>query len=368
MDPNSAKAHNNIGLVFTTLRKYPEAIESYKRSLAIDPNSVAAAHNQSLTYLASGNYKEGWAAYEARYGKPIKPRGFDKPLWHGKESIADKVILLHAEQGLGDTLQFCRYVNMVAPMARQVILLVPSVLKTICQTLVGSPEVYVDGDDLPHFDVHCPLMSLPLAMGTTLETIPNSVPYLYADPRKVAQWKEKLLPLKGLKVGLVWNSGFQRNPNEIDGSNAGRNISLSRRNIALSELEGLVMPGVSLVSLQKGARAENDLRFFNESRSESDSIRDYVSDLHDFSDTAALVEALDLVISVDTSVAHLSGALGKATWILNRYDSCWRWLPIQLTSLWYPTATIYHQPKLNDWTSVTQQVRNDLAEYSKQYE
>lgn len=360
-DPLSSKTYNNLALVYTMTRQYGMALDAYARSLDLDPESVAAEYNRSLTYLAMGNFEEGWASYESRYRKSNHPRTFDKPLWLGKEDISSRTILLHAEQGLGDTLQFCRYVNLVAKMCKQVILLVPASLKRICQTLTSNPLVIDDSGRIPAFDVHCPLMSLPFALGTVVDTIPNQIPYLYTDPSKSDYWKDKIASVKGLKVGIVWASGYQRNPDDLDGSNAGRNISLSRRNIDLAKMLTLGVPGVSFISLQKGKSAEASLQKLKKESDISFEVSDFVNELNDFADTAALIDALDLVITVDTAVAHLSAALGKETWILNRFDSCWRWIPHgKFDSPWYPSAKVYHQPQPNDWDSVLDQVRSDL--------
>lgn len=353
LDPTCPDPYINLGLVYANQRQFDQAFAFYQQALQIDPNNTNAKLNQSFGLLALGDYQTGWRAYESRNDLRRRPRVFSKPLWLGQEDISNATILVHAEQGLGDTLQFCRYVDLLAQRCRQVFLLVQKPLARICQTLASKPIVLTDDDALPEFDVHCPLMSLPLAFGTTVATIPASVPYLHSDSEKVAYWRSKLESCSGLRVGLVWNGGFRPDQPELWGLNA-------RRNIPLAKLQGLSIPRVEFFSLQKGKEAEAELHELHKNGWDRPNIVDYVSELVDYTDTAALIENLDLVISVDTSVVHLAGALGKPVWILNRYDSCWRWFVDKTDSPWYPTAKIYNQPAMGDWDSVIVKVAADL--------
>ncbi len=264
---------------------------------------------------------------------------------------ADRTILLHAEQGYGDTLQFCRYVPLVAQRAR-VVLGVPTALRRLMASLPGDKLIVTEDDALPPFDLHCPLLSLPLAFGTTLATIPATIPYLRADRLLTARWRKRLTALPGLKVGLVWAGESSQAMADAQARDRRRSIPLAR----LARLGDV--PRVSLVSLQKGAAA-------TQAREPPAglTIHDWTDELTDFADTAALVAGLDLVISVDTAVAHLAGALGKPVWVLNRADACWRWLRDRSDSPWYPTVRLFRQPTHGDWDPVITEVAAALATF-----
>ena len=361
LQPDYTEAHNNLAVALHRMRDLAGAKDHYEHTLALRPDlaqplsnlanlareqghldaaigycrqaldrdpTLADGHwNMSLALLTGGDFVTGWREFEYRWEcgslRGLR-RNFRQPQWRG-EAIGDRVLLLHAEQGLGDTLQFCRYVSAAAAKAR-VILEVQRPLVRLLSTLGGGARIVAKGDPLPPFDLQCPLMSLPLAFGTTLGTIPNQVPYLTADPAAVAAWRRRLAHLGGVTVGLVWSGNpraGQPDSHAID----------RRRSVTLAHLAPLgAIPGVALVSLQKGAAAA-------ETRTPPPGmiIHDWTDALDDFADTAALVMALDLVITVDTSVVHLAGALGKETWLLNRYDTCWRWLTARDDSPWYPS-------------------------------
>jgi hypothetical protein len=300
-----------------------------------------------LCRLSLGDFALGWRKYEWRWQQPTvlgSQSDRARPLWLGATDVIGKTILLHAEQGFGDTLQFCRYAPLVARTA-DVVLEVPRPLLRLLSTLPGVSRIVASGDPLPHFDLHCPLLSLPLAFGTTLADLPNHVPYLRADPVHVTAWRQRLAPLPGIRVGLVWSGNPRLDiplANRID----------RRRSTTLDRLAPLgEIPGVSLVSLQKG-----DFRAQSTTPPPGLAIADWTDELDDFADTAALIEALDLVISVDTSVVHLAGALGKPVWVLNRYDACWRWLRDRGDSPWYPTARLFRQPTPGDWDGMIAEV------------
>jgi hypothetical protein len=260
-----------------------------------------------------------------------------------------KTILLHSEQGLGDTLQFCRFANLVKAEGATVILQVETPLVRLLSTLEGADLVLAKGSGLPDFDVHASIMSLPRAFRTTLKTVPAQVPYLYAEPDKVAAWRQRLGSATRPRVGLAWSGGAA--PGRDD---------LGRRNIPLHMLAPLARAGVDFVSLQKGERAEAELADLVAAGWDGPAMFNPAPDLHDFSDTAALIENLDLVITVDTSIAHLAGALGKPVWILNRFDSCWRWMRGRTDSPWYPTARLFRQKTFGDWAPVAQDVAEAL--------
>jgi len=351
--PDFAEALYNRGVTLYELKRLEEALASYDKAIALKSDYADAHCNEAMLRLLTGDFNRGWAKYEWRWKTKHMSGGarhFSAPLWSG-ESIGDRVILLHAEQGLGDTLQFCRYVPLIAAGAR-IVLEVQAPLVRLLSRLPGLTEIIARGDSLPAFDLHCPLLSLPRAIGTTLDTIPASTPYLAADPALAADWRKRLAGLDGLRVGLVWSGGQS-------GQRLGSPDLVAvdrRRSIALDRMAPLgEASGVSFISLQKDEAAAQSA---NPSRGMA--LHDFTADLHDFEDTAALVTNLDLVISVDTSVAHLAGALGKPVWLLNRFDTCWRWLLNRDDSPWYPTLRQFRQPSPGDWNSVIRAVRDAL--------
>lgn len=358
VDGRYAQAHYNLGTILEEAGRYDEALPRYERALAIDPEHVGANWNRAILQLLRGRFDEGWRGYEWRWRGPqkLEPRRHDsRPLWLGDKPLKGKTILLYAEQGLGDTLQFCRYSAALADQGARVLLEVYGPLRALLRSVPGVAEVYAIGDPLPDFDYQCPLLSLPLACKTTLESIPAAVPYLHADEGKVRAWQEQLGPRTKLRVGLVWSGGFRPSQPETWPVNA-------RRNIPLRLMQPLRNSEIDFYSLQKGQPGESE---WAELRLESwggPDLIDRTSDLQDFSDTAALVENLDLVISVDTSTAHLAAALGRPVWILNRFDTCWRWLLDRSDSPWYPTVCLYRQTTPGDWEDVIQRVRTDLLQ------
>ncbi len=348
--PDFPDAHNNLGIALRDLGRPAEAEASCREALRLRPDFADAATNLGLALLLTGRFEEGWNAYEWRWkAKHLSgsARDFAAPLWRG-EAIGDRVILLHAEQGLGDTLQFCRYVPLIAAGAKTVLEVQPPLLRLLSQ-LPGIMDIVACGEKLPAFDLHCPLMSLPRAVGTTLDTIPAATPYLRADPALAAGWRARLAGLDGLRVGLVWAGGQRSNHPELAAVDRRRSMSLD----TLAPLGDAT--GVSFISLQKGepaAQASTPPRGM--------ALHDFTADLHDFADTAALIDALDLVISVDTAVAHLAGALGKPVWLLNRFDTEWRWLLNRDDSPWYPQLRQFRQPTPGDWFTVIREVREAL--------
>jgi tetratricopeptide (TPR) repeat protein len=352
VEPNSRQARINQGNVLQIMNRHEEALVCYDTVLMADPEHLDARWNGALCRLALGDFARGWRDFEWRDRLTMGIRPFAEPLWLGEPEIAGRTILLHAEQGLGDTLQFCRYATLLAARGARVVLEAQPPLQRLLATLDGVARVVARGDALGAFDLQCPLMSLPLAFGTTLATVPAAVPYLHADPRAAANWRARLAALPGVKIGLVW-AGNPRSFNWI-ASEMDR-----RRSIALAEFAPLAsVGGISLISLQKdaaGAQARDPPSGMT--------IHDWTDELTDFADTAALVEALDLVIGVDTSVVHVAGALGKPVWILNRYGACWRWLRERTDTPWYPTARLFRQPRAGDWDAVMAQVRAALPEF-----
>jgi tetratricopeptide (TPR) repeat protein len=351
LKPDYTEAFYNRGNALLELTRFDEALASYDKAIVLQSDYAEAHFNRSLALLLKGDYTDGWEEFEWRWkggAKNMVPRKFACPQWRG-EDLADKTIFLHSEQGYGDTIQFLRYVPLLASRGGRVILEVPPSQGRLAEQLQGAAQVFASGTVTPAADFFCPLLSLPRAFGTTVATIPGEVPYLAADRAAVAAWRRRLADLKGLRVGLVW-AGNPR-PNQ-----PGANRIDRRRSVTLWHFANLAeVPGVSFVSLQKGQAA-------SQTRSPPPGllVHDWTDELTDFADTAALIEVLDLVISVDTSVVHLAGALGKPTWLLNRFDTCWRWLLNRDDSPWYPTLRQFRQPSPGDWKSVICGVRDAL--------
>ncbi len=340
------------------LKRLDEALASYDEAIRIRPDYADAYWNQSLALLLLGRFEEGWSLYEWRLKKDnIKNRYYNgsEVAWRGEGQISGKRLFIQSEQGLGDSIQFVRYLPMVVALGAQVIFQVQKTLVSLFKSMNLSVTILAKGDPLPEFDAYCPLMSLPYVFKTTVETIPAPIPYVVADDVKIRFWTSKVGEKGRLKVGLVWNGGFRPNQPEVWSVNERRNIP-----IALFS-EFLQHPGVDFFSLQKGDPAESEIRGKEHEFWSQGNFYNFTDELFDFSDTAALIAALDLVISVDTSTAHLAGALGKPTWILNRYDTCWRWFEDREDSPWYPTVRLFRQDERRDWGVVLSEVRDSLS-------
>ena len=343
--PDFADAHANLGVVLRETGAIEAALQACRTALKFAPDDAEIHTNLGHWLLLAGQFEEGWREFEWRFGTPFSApaRQFAQPRWEG-ETSRDRVVLLHAEQGFGDVIQSCRYVPLVAERARVVLEVPPSLLRLLAG-LGGVERIVAVGDPLPPFDLHCPLMSLPRVFGTRLDTIPARIPYLSAAPDRVAAWRERLVGLPGRRVGLVWAGS----PTASE--------TLRTRSTTLDRLAPLgEVPGISFVSLQKGAAAAQ-----TRTPPAGMIVHDWTDELTDFAETAALIEALDLVISIDTSVAHLAGALGKELWLLNRFNACWRWLLGRTDSPWYPTLRQFRQKRLGDWDGVMRNVQNALS-------
>jgi tetratricopeptide (TPR) repeat protein len=343
-----ADALKNRGMVLQALGRRGEALADFDSAVALRPDHAQTHLSKAACLLQSGDLARGWPEYEWHLRLPelaASMRDFPQPRWLGEGAIAGKTILLYGEQGLGDTIQFSRFVPEVAARGARVVLEVQQSLVRLLASLPGAAEVVAHGDDLPQFDLHCPLPSLPFALRTTLDTLPAKS-YLAVDPELAAPWLQRVRVFPSLRVGLVWAGTTSR------GADA-------RRSMAFATLGSLVdVRGVTFFSLQKDAAAAQ-LR-------QSQALRphDFTGELTDFADTAALVEGLDLVISVDTSVAHLAGAMGKPVWVLLRFDADWRWLCDREDSPWYPTARLFRQTAPGDWDGVVSRVAAALRERS----
>lgn len=356
LDPNYAEAFSNLGWTLFRLQEYRQSKEYFKKAIKINPSLSPAVFNLSLCQLTLGEFDEGWINYEERMKQPLYQKKIDplnKPQWDGNQELNGKVIYIHSEQGLGDTIQFCRYIKLLAARGAKVLFEPQVQLKRLLKNLDGVSQLLEPGQVIPPYDYHCPLMSLPLAFKTNQYTIPNDAPYIFAEESKKIYWAEKLAAISGLKVGLVWSGGFRPNNPELWGVN-------QRRNMSFELISQLNMEGIEFFSLQKGEGAEAELKKHKDRLWKSGNLHNFADELQDFSDTAALIDQLDLVISVDTSTAHLAGAMGKPVWILNRFDGCWRWRDKGDTSQWHTTAKLYRQKSTGCWDEVIDKVRNDL--------
>jgi tetratricopeptide (TPR) repeat protein len=356
--PDLAEAHSNRGNALKELNRFEEALASYGRALTLRPALADAHFNEAMCRMLLGDFSRGWEKYEWRWKtEQIKNErwNFTQPQWLGANEIAGKTILLHAEQGFGDTIQFCRYVPRVAERGARVVLEVPKPLHETMRTLAGTPQIIAKGDPFPDFDLHCPLLSLPLAFGTQLETIPSEVPYLSAPASKAGAWRDRFGKHDRRRIGLVWAGNPRKelpNAHRID----------LQRSIAFDRLAPILqVSDCDFYSLQKGDEAIAQLR----DSTLRHRVIDWTGDLHDFSDTAALIENLDLVIAVDTAVAHLTGALGKPFWLINRHNTCWRWLLDRNDSPWYPTARLFRQDATRDWDKVIARIAAALQDYAR---
>jgi tetratricopeptide (TPR) repeat protein len=347
---DDADALNNRGLVLRDLKRPREALESFDRALAIAPDNAETHVNRSCLCLLMGNYEEGWKEFEWRWRVGMIARwqrDFRQPLWLGEKPLAGKTVLLHAEQGFGDAIQFVRYAPLVAAAGAKVIIEAPPPLKELFAGIAGVAQVVVPGEAPGDFDYHCPLLSLPLAFKTTAITVPATVPYLSAPQERIEKWQGALAHTGRPRVGIVWagNPAFTYD---------------QTRSVGLTPLLPLLAtPGIDFYSLQK------DLRNGDRQRLASfPSVMHLGDSLADFADTAAVIAALDVVISSDTAIAHLAGALGKPTWILLQHVADWRWLTDREDSPWYPRARLIRQPQAGDWDSVINRVKNGLDQYS----
>jgi tetratricopeptide (TPR) repeat protein len=331
--PDYAEAHLNLGNALQGQGRFAEALVAYRRAIAIRPQDPAAHVNAAFMLLLTGDLAAGWREYEWRW-HGVQPPGLDMPRWHG-ETLPGTTILLHCEQGFGDSLHFIRYAAMVRARCAKVVLACPAPLARLFAGVAGVDLICPEGQTLPACDRHVPLLSLPLLFATELATIPGAVPYL--APPACSTWTARLDGQPGLKVGLVW-AGNPRS-DQPDAQRVDR-----RRSLRLAQFDALAgIAGVQWYSLQKGAAAAQPGRL---------TLTDWMDEAGDFADTAGLVAALDLVIGVDTAVVHLAGALGRPVWVLSRFDGCWRWLLDRADSPWYPTLQLFRQPAPGDWDSV----------------
>ena len=343
--PDYSEAYNNRSNTLKELKQFDKALVNYNQAIAIDPNYADAYFNKSLLLILRGNYGEGWQLYEWRWKQKHNidsRRSYKQPLWLGNESLIGKTLLITIEQGFGDYIQFIRYAFLVEKLGAKVILEAPLLLMKLASTLKGHFIFVESGKSLPDFDYYCPIVSLPLAFKTTVETIPATLPYLYVDKVKKQQWNKKLGKQVMIRIGLVWTG----NPDHTNDHN---------RSLLLKQFSHLLTLPFEFHSLQKDIREADAQTIIDHPH-----IYQHQDELQDFSDTAALVDAMDIIISVDTSVAHLAGAMGKKLWLLLPYLPDFRWMLDREDSPWYPSAKLYRQEKINDWDTVLEKLKADL--------
>jgi len=346
LEPGRAECHTNRGAVLERLGLFEAAAASHRRAIQLNPSFAEAHFNLATSLLVQGQLAEGWREYEWRWrcqGFQSRPSPYREPEWDGSDP-AGRTILLRSEQGLGDTVQFARYTPLVARRGARVVLGCPPALHALLRTVPGVAAVVTDGMKVPPLDCQIPLMSLPRALGTVLDTIPADVPYVAADPAESLRWRTKLAAEPAaFNVGLAW-AGHPRNRND------------RRRSVPLRVLAPLAdVPGVILHSLQGGEAARQIDRA-------SVPIVDHHAERHDFAVLAGLVANLDLVISVDTITAHLAGALGRPVWTLLSFSPDWRWLVGRDDSPWYPSMRLFRQTRAGDWAGVVARVAAELAD------
>ena len=341
LKPGLVEAHYNRALLLSSMGRYNDALASYNRAISLNPGYADACYNKGLILLLLGDYERGWPLYEWRWKTDHfkdSVRYFKQALWLGDQPVMGKTLLLHAEQGLGDTIQNVRYIPQLERLGGKIILEVPAPLASLCRTLNATFTLIEKGEEIPPFDLHCPLMSLPLAFRTTVETIPATASYLGASAQRQSEAHERLGARIKPRIGLVWsgNPGHQNDHN---------------RSMPLSALKPLLELDYEFHSLHKEIRPEERALL-----TELTQIHSHEDELHDFSCTAALINELDLVICVDTSVAHLAGALGKKVWILLPHRPDFRWMLEREDSPWYPTARLFRQERRDDWEGVINNV------------
>lgn len=349
--PDFAEGHNNLGSLLLELGRVPEGLAEFNTSLRLKPDYEAAHWNRAMLLLLRGDFENGWIEYEWR--RRLKktqwatPR---QPFWDGSD-LGGKTILLHTEQGLGDTIQFARYAPLVKDRCRRVVVVCPPSLVRLLRGCEGIDEVVGLGASLPAFDVYAPLMSLPGIFQTVESTIPAKVPYLSADAGLVESWRRELTDYAGFRIGIAWQ-GDPKYPGD-------RN-----RSVPLRHFEPVArVPGVRLVSLQKGA-GTGQLAGLADHWPVLDWSDRLDEEVGAFADTAALMKSLDLVISSDTAVAHLAGALGVRTWVALGRVPDWRWQLDRDDSPWYPTMRLFRQSRIGDWKAVFEHMAADLRQFT----
>jgi len=354
--PENHGAWSNLGSLLTAEGEFDEALMAYQRSIRLKPDDARVRLNHSISLLKAGRYAQGWHEHEWRLNLPNHsqlPRETLLPSITPDLDLHGKHVLVTQEEGLGDTLMYLRYLPCLARSGAIIRVWGTQTLAALCERVEGVATVQVDGET-PAFDYHCPFISLPRVFAATQTPFGAPVPYLRADPAKISIWRKRLAPDRALRVGLVW-AGAPR-PNDT-----GAHMVDRRRSMPLSMLDPLGgIPGVALYSLQKGEAAAQLQTF-------TGPIVDLMSDVETMDDTAALIVNLDVVVSVDTSIVHLAGGLGKSVILMDRLNNCWRWLHDRADTPWYPGLCIIRQTKHQDWRDVVRRVVADIQTRGKQH-
>lgn len=347
--PGNPQSLHNLGVICRDLLKLDEAMRLFDTALAYDPAFHECRLSRAMLLLLRGQYTLGWNEYEARFDVPrtMARKEYGKPVWDGQDPEG-RTVLLYCEQGFGDAIQFARYAPILAERGATVILECRKELVKLFGSLRGVHQIVTPDEELPDFDAYRGILSMPMFSATTVETIPADIPYLRADRTQAKRWKRIIDPGSGLRIGLVWAgaAGYGNDHN---------------RSIALEQLAPLAVsvPEARFYSLQKGDAARQAL-----AKPAGMKVIDLSAELNDFSDTAAAIENLDLVISVDTAVAHLAGALGKPTWLMLPFSPDWRWLLEREDTPWYPSMRLFRQPALRDWPGVIGKIAEALPGFS----
>jgi hypothetical protein len=345
IDPDFVSAYIKQGNACAVLNRLPEAMANYAAVLRREPQHAEANFNESLARLCLGDFRNGWAKYENRWQQAkfaAKRPNFPRPIWRGETAIAGKTILLCAEQGMGDTIQFVRYAPLIAALGAKVLLGVYRPLVGLMASVPGVSAVIADGGTLPEFDLYCMLLSLPFLFGTELASIPSQVPYIRPDPALIEKWRARVPNNGRLRVGVCWA-----------GSTA--HVADRRRSIPLDRFGTLLsVPGIDFVSLQRDVAVPQAAVLCNHG------VTQLGDEFQDFADTAAVIALLDLVITVDTSVAHLAGAMGKAVGMLVAFSPDWRWMLDRTDTPWYPTMRLFRQSAIGDWRGPLARLRAEL--------
>ncbi|MGH6674158.1 MAG: tetratricopeptide repeat protein [Xanthobacteraceae bacterium] len=345
--PDHAGAWLNRGRALAALNRHDEAIASYGKARAIGKDDADVQFSEAMALLTLGDYRSGFEKYEARWRRtgmpPQKSRG--RPLWLGEYPLPRKTVLLHAEQGLGDTIQFARYVPMLAATGTKIVLEVQNELKALMARLEGGATILSHGEAPPPYDVHCPLGSLPLALRTEPESVPAPIPYLSADDADLAKWSTRLGALARPRIAVAWSG----NPDHFNDRN---------RSIPFARLEPLFGIPARFIGIQRDVRPEDSEKLAAEKR-----VAHIGAELENFTDTAAVIALSDLIVSADTAVAHLAGAMGKPLWVLIPFAPDWRWTLNGDATPWYPTARLFRQAALGDWDGVIARVVVELARF-----
>ena len=347
--PGHVEALHNLGASLAALDRHDDAIAAYTRALALDASHVRARWNRALSLLAVGRWDEGFAQYEARHAlgdARWAPRAVAGTPWTGCEPLAGRTVLLLAEQGFGDVLMFCRFARALHERGARVILEAPVELAPLLASLPWLDRVIAKGEPLPSFDFYCPLASLPAHLHARLESLPPQDPPLRAPPQWEERWRARLAGLGRPRIGIAWSGGLAAD-------------SADPRAIPLAQWAALRSLPATFVSLQKRVDDTDAALLDTAPR-----VHHFAHAVEDFRDTAALIAQVDLVISVDTAVAHLAGAMGRPAWILLPFAADWRWLLDRTDSPWYPSARLFRQARPGDWQGVMARVRDELARFA----